>query len=37
VGVLVNFFKNIGASVNPDVALAVIEKCLEGAPRRSVT
>jgi hypothetical protein len=31
VGVLVNSpFKNIGASVNPDVALAVIEKCLEG-------
>jgi len=29
VGVLVNSpFKNIGASVNPEVALAVIEKCL---------
>ena len=38
VGILVNSpFKNIGALVNPDVALAVIEKCLEGAPRRSVT
>jgi uncharacterized protein (DUF362 family) len=34
VGVLVNSpFKNIGASVNPDVALAVIEKCLEGGAR----
>ena len=34
VGVLVNSpFKNIGASVNPDVALAVIEKCLEGGAK----
>jgi len=30
VGVLVNSpFKNIGASVNPDVVLAVLEKCVE--------
>jgi uncharacterized protein (DUF362 family) len=30
VGLLVNSpFKNIGASVNPDVVLAVIEKCIE--------
>ena len=34
VGVLVNSpFKNIGASVNPDVALAVIEKCIEGGAK----
>lgn len=34
VGVLVNSpFKNIGASVNPEVVLAVIEKCLEGGAR----
>ena len=34
VGVLVNSpFKNIGASVNPDVALAVIEQCLEGGAK----
>ena len=34
VGVLVNSpFKNIGASVNPEVALAVIEKCLEGGAK----
>ena len=34
VGVLVNSpFKNIGASVNPDVVLAVIEKCLEGGAK----
>src|SRR5512136_1244148 len=34
VGVLVNSpFKNIGASVNPDVALAVIEKCLGGGAK----
>ena len=34
VGVLVNSpFKNIGASVNPDVALAVIEKCFEGGAK----
>jgi uncharacterized protein (DUF362 family) len=34
VGVLVNSpFKNFGASVNPDVALAVIEKCLEGGAK----
>ena len=34
VGVLVNSpFKNIGASVNPEVALAVMEKCLEGGAR----
>jgi uncharacterized protein (DUF362 family) len=34
VGLLVNSpFKNIGASVNPDVALAVIEKCLEGGAK----
>lgn len=34
VGVLVNSpFKNIGASVDPNVTLAVIEKCLEGGAR----
>jgi len=34
VGVLVNSpFKNIGASVNPAVALAVIEECLEGGAK----
>jgi uncharacterized protein (DUF362 family) len=34
VGVLVNSpFKNIGASVNPDVVLAVIEKCLDAGAR----
>jgi uncharacterized protein (DUF362 family) len=34
VGVLVNSpFKNIGASVNPDVVLAVLEKCLEGGAK----
>jgi uncharacterized protein (DUF362 family) len=34
VGLLVNSpFKNIGASVNPDVVLAVIEKCLEGGAK----
>jgi uncharacterized protein (DUF362 family) len=34
VGILVNSpFKNIGASVNPDVALAVIEKCLEAGAK----
>jgi len=34
VGLLVNSpFKNIGASVNPDVALGVIEKCLEGGAK----
>ncbi len=34
VGLLVNSpFKNIGASVNPDVALAVIERCLEGGAK----
>ena len=34
VGVLVNSpFKNIGASVNPDVALAVVEKCFEGGAK----
>ena len=34
VGVLVNSpFKNIGASVNPDVALAVIEKCIEAGAK----
>ena len=34
VGILVNSpFKNIGASVNPDVALAVIEKCIEGGAK----
>ncbi len=34
VGILVNSpFKNIGASVNPDVTLAVIEKCLEGGAK----
>jgi uncharacterized protein (DUF362 family) len=34
VGVLVNSpFKNIGASVNPGVTLAVIEKCLEGGAK----
>jgi uncharacterized protein (DUF362 family) len=34
VGILVNFpFKNIGASVHPDVVLAVIEKCLEGGAK----
>jgi len=34
VGLLVNSpFKNIGASVNPDVVLAVIEKCLERGAR----
>ena len=34
VGLLVNSpFKNIGASVNPDVVLAVIEKCLEAGAR----
>ena len=34
VGVLVNSpFKSIGASVNPDVVLAVMEKCLEGGAK----
>jgi len=34
VGVLVNSpFKSIGASVKPDVAFAVIEKCLEGGAK----
>jgi uncharacterized protein (DUF362 family) len=34
IGVLVNSpFKNIGASVSPDVALAVLEKCLEGGAK----
>jgi len=34
VGLLVNSpFKNIGASVNPDVVLAVLEKCLEGGAK----
>ncbi len=34
VGILVNSpFKNIGASVNPDVVLAVLEKCLEAGAK----
>jgi len=34
VGLLVNsHFKNIGASVNPDVVLAVLEKCLEAGAK----
>jgi uncharacterized protein (DUF362 family) len=34
VGLLVNSpFKNIGASVNPDVVLALLEKCLEAGAR----
>jgi uncharacterized protein (DUF362 family) len=34
VGLLVNSpFKNVGASVHPDVVLAVIEKCIEGGAR----
>jgi uncharacterized protein (DUF362 family) len=34
VGILVNSpFKNIGASVHPDVVLAVLEKCLEGGAK----
>lgn len=34
VGILVNSpFKNIGASVNPDVVLAVLEKCHEGGAK----
>jgi uncharacterized protein (DUF362 family) len=34
VGMLVNSpFKNIGASVNPDVVLAVIEQCLDGGAK----
>ena len=34
VGVLVNSpFKNVGASVNPDVVIAVLEKCLEGGAK----
>lgn len=34
VGLLVNSpFKNIGASVHPDVTLAVIEQCLEGGAK----
>jgi len=38
VGLLVNSpFKNIGASVHPDVTLAVIEQCLQGAQKRFVT
>jgi len=34
VGILVNSpFKNVGASVNPDVVLAVLEKCLEAGAK----
>ena len=34
VGLLVNSpFKNVGASVNPDVVLAVLEKCLEAGAK----
>ncbi len=34
VGLLVNSpFKNVGASVHPDVVLAVLEKCIEGGAR----
>ncbi|MBM3302375.1 MAG: DUF362 domain-containing protein, partial [Deltaproteobacteria bacterium] len=34
VGILVNSpFKNLGASVNPDVVLAVLEKCLDGGAK----